>query len=189
MDLGIKEIIMKKIIVILVLLSMVTPVFAMTTAEKAQKQQEEYQLKIEKIKQKQELKNLKNQSKNTVEPAKQQQFTLGLVQKEIKIGTSQDEVALALGSPNIVTKDSDGKDTWIYDKVATIASYSNSGFSLGAAGAGGGGGSYGGGLGLLGIAYGKNRGNTQTNQKTLTVVIKFNKQNQVESFTYHMSNF
>ena len=122
-------------------------------------------------------------------PVKEQEMTLGVVQKEIKLGASQDEVALALGSPNIVTRDADGKDTWIYDKVSSIVSYNNNGFGIG-------GGELGGGVpgngiigGILGINWGKNKGQVQTVQKTLTVVIKFNKNNQVESFTYHMSKF
>lgn len=128
-------------------------------------------------------------SKNKVTPIKEQELTLGIVQRDIKIGSAQDEVAVALGSPNIVTRDSDGKDTWIYDKVASITSYDSNGFGVGAGGIGGGGGGNGFGGGILGIAYSKNKGNLQTTQKTLTVVIKFDKGSRVESFTYHMSKF
>lgn len=122
-------------------------------------------------------------------PVQEQEMTLGNVQRQIKIGTSQDEVALALGSPNIVTRDSGGKDTWIYDKVASITSYDSSGFGVGALGGGGGAGGSGFGGGILGIGYNKNKNNVQTTQKTLTVVIKFDKNYKVESFTYHMSKF
>ena len=52
--------------------------------------------------------------KNTpTTPVQEQEMTLGIVQRDIKIGSSQSDVALALGSANIVTRDSDGKDTWI----------------------------------------------------------------------------
>src|SRR3990172_1845529 len=54
---------------------------------------------------------------------KEREMTVGIVQKEIKVGMSQADVANALGSPNIVTKDSNGKETWIYDKIASEASY------------------------------------------------------------------
>lgn len=136
-----------------------------------------------------EVKEGKVYKNDNVTPVKQQEMTLGLVQKEIKIGTSQDEVAIALGSPNIVTKDSDGKDTWIYDKVSSIVSYNSSGFGVGGGSLGGG--SVGNGIlgGIVGINFGKNRGGAETTQKTLTVVIKFNGKNQVESFTYHMTKF
>ncbi|MBS4759921.1 MAG: hypothetical protein KHX03_04405 [Clostridium sp.] len=122
-------------------------------------------------------------------PVKEQEMTLGIVQKEIKLGATQDEVALALGSPNIVTRDADGKDTWIYDKVSSIVSYNNNGFGIGGGTVGGG--TPGDGVigGILGVRWGKNKGQVETVQKTLTVVIKFNKKNQVESFTYHMSKF
>ncbi|MDB6058072.1 MAG: hypothetical protein JWO95_1916, partial [Verrucomicrobiales bacterium] len=49
-------------------------------------------------------------------------LTLGLVQKHIKPGVSQVDVATALGSPNIVTGDNQQRETWIYDKIASEAS-------------------------------------------------------------------
>lgn len=106
-------------------------------------------------------------------PVQEQELTLGVVQKNIKIGSSQDEVAIALGSPNIVTQDADGKETWIYDKVSSISSYNDKGLAIG----------------LILVGYSKTSGNTQTTQKTLTVVIKFDKTNKVDSFTYHMTKF
>jgi outer membrane protein assembly factor BamE (lipoprotein component of BamABCDE complex) len=44
-----------------------------------------------------------------LQSSKEREFTVGLVQKEIRVGMSQTEVAEALGSPNIVTRDKDGK--------------------------------------------------------------------------------
>lgn len=104
---------------------------------------------------------------------KEQQLTVGLVQKEIRPGMSQAEVAQALGSPNIVTKDSDGKETWIYDKMATEASYGSSGS----------GGS------ILILSFSRESSVSRTTQRTLTVVIKFGPDQRVESFTYHASKF
>lgn len=112
-------------------------------------------------------------NKNITTPVQEQELTLGIVQKDIKIGSSQDEVAIALGSPNIVTRDSDGKDTWIYDKVSSISSYDERGLYAT----------------IVLAGYAKNKGSVQNVQKTLTVVIKFDKNNKVESFTYHMSKF
>lgn len=128
-------------------------------------------------------------NENSVTPVKEQEMTLGLVQRQIHIGTSQDEVAIAIGSPNIVTTDSTGKETWVYDKVASITSYDSNGFGVGAGGIGGGSGGNGFGGGLLGIGYSKNKNNVQSSQKTLTVVIKFDKNHRVESFSYNMSKF
>lgn len=106
-------------------------------------------------------------------PVQEQDLTLGVVQKDVKIGSTQDEVAIALGSPNIVTQDADGKETWIYDKVSSISSYDEKGF----------------GIGLIVVGYAKAKGSQQSVQKTLTVVIKFDKNNRVDSFTYHMTKF
>jgi len=120
-----------------------------------------------------------------LQSAKEREFTVGLVQKEIKVGMSQTEVAEALGSPNIVTRDKDGKESWIYDKIASEASYSKS--SIG--GAGGAGGVAGSTL-ILGILTGGyESGASSTTNKTLTVVIKFNDEKLVESFSYHSSKF
>jgi len=58
--------------------------------------------------------------------SQEREMTLGIVQKEIRVGLSQADVAAALGSPNIVTKDSADKETWVYDKIASEASYSAS---------------------------------------------------------------
>jgi len=125
----------------------------------------------------------------TITPVKEQEMTLGIVQREIKIGASMDEVAIALGSPNIVTRDAEGKDTWIYDKVSRITSYDSSGFGIGAGGLGGGYGGSAAGGGIIGVSYAKGKENYQSTQKTLTVVIKYDKTSKVESFTYHMSKF
>ena len=120
---------------------------------------------------------------------KEREMTLGIVQKEIKVGMSQADVAEALGSPNIVTKDSEDKETWIYDKIATEASYSRS--SSGISGGIGAGGVPGTTLilGGVGAGYSSQSGAASTTQKTLTVVIKFNDKKQIESFSYHASKF
>ncbi|MBS0605170.1 MAG: hypothetical protein JSS60_09085 [Verrucomicrobia bacterium] len=100
-------------------------------------------------------------------------MTLGIVQKEIREGMAQGDVAAALGSPNIVTKDQQGLETWIYDKIASEVSYSNDG----------------GGVWLLLGGYQKNAGARGSSQKTLTVVIKFDAQSQVEKVSYNSSKF
>ncbi len=104
---------------------------------------------------------------------KEQKLTVGVVQKEIRAGMSQADVAGALGSPNIVTRDSDGKETWIYDKIGTEARYRSSG----------GGGS------ILILSFSRSRSVSATTQRTLTVIIKFDRNQRVESFTYHASTF
>lgn len=103
----------------------------------------------------------------------EREMTVGVVQKEIRVGMSQAAVATALGSPNIVTKDDEGKETWVYDKVASEASYSASG----------------GGVNILIAGYSRSAGAASSTQKTLTVVIKYDRKGAVESVAYHTSKF
>jgi hypothetical protein len=113
------------------------------------------------------------------------EFTLGLVQKELRAGLSQADVAERLGAPNIVARDADGREAWVYDKVSSEVDVSGS--SLGLGGLGSGAGSSVG--GLLGIAAGKRSERAKSSQKTLTVVIRFSAAGAVESFTWHDSRF
>jgi len=111
-------------------------------------------------------------------------LTLGKVQQTLKKGISQDQIVISLGSPNMVTLDSAGLETWIYDKISTeetVASASNNASILG-----GGIGSkigIGGVLGSSGSAAKKS-----TSQKTLTVVLKF-KDKKLETYSYNASKF
>ncbi len=121
--------------------------------------------------------------------AQERQMTVGTVQKEIRKGMSAVEVAEALGSPNIVTTDAEGREVWIYDKISTDVTYSkdSGGLSaillIGSAG----GGTAGGGLGSG--SYSRSAGAQSKTQRTLTVVIKFDEQKKVRDFAYHSSRF
>lgn len=117
--------------------------------------------------------------------AAEREFTLGLVQKEIRVGMSQTDVASALGSPNIVTRDARGNEAWVYDKIATEASYSRS--SVGAVGSAS---AVPGTSLLLGMAGGSQaQGRSSTSQRTLTVILRFDANGLVESFSFHASRF
>jgi uncharacterized membrane protein YgcG len=163
----------KKIIISMLVLGITLPVFAITDNTQVSRKCRKHPEKCVPL----------------TTPIQEQQITLGLVQRDIKVGTSQVDVAQILGSPNIVTQDADGYETWIYDKVSSITSYGSSGFGVGIGGFGGGFGSSGGGGGLLNAGYNKNNGAVQSNQKTLTVVLKFDDNHNVSSFSYHMSSF
>ncbi len=129
------------------------------------------------------------QHQQSLHSTKDREFTLGVVQARIYRGMAQAEVAEALGSPNIVSKDGVGDESWIYDKIATEASYSSD--AGGVAGAGGGGGTPGSALilGGLGGNYSRKAGASASSQRTLTVVIKFDRAQKVKDFTYHSSSF
>lgn len=114
----------------------------------------------------------------------EQKLTLGVAQKEIKAGMSQADVAKALGSPNMVTKDKDGVETWIYDKVSTDYAYSTSSGGISALVLGGVGSV------LAGVGGGENRssGASSRTQRTLTIIIKFT-DSVVKEFTYNATSF
>ncbi len=111
-------------------------------------------------------------------------LTVGAVQREIKVGMSGAEVVAVLGSPNIVTTDEERREVWVYDKVATESVYSES---------------HGGALALIlatgsvaGGALpsaGSSAGARSTTQRTLTVIIKFDRESRVRDFAYHASQF
>lgn len=102
-----------------------------------------------------------------------QNFTLGSVQMRVQRGMSQGEVAEALGAPNIVTKDTKGVTTWIYDKIGTDVEYFDRG----------------GGFWLVIVGAGGSRGHTTTRQRTLTAVVKFDTNDKVQNLTYHSSKY
>jgi outer membrane protein assembly factor BamE (lipoprotein component of BamABCDE complex) len=100
-------------------------------------------------------------------------LTVGKVQKEIRVGMSGSEVALVLGSPNLVTTDEERREVWVYDKVATetVASTSTGwAFAL-----------------IVGGSSGS--GASTRTQRTLTVVVKFDSSGHVRDFAYHSSKF
>lgn len=100
-------------------------------------------------------------------------LTVGLVQREVRVGMTNTEVVEVLGSPNMVTTDEERREIWVYDKVATeSATSSNSG-----------------GVNILILGTRGQSGASSTSQRTLTVVIKFDKQNKVRDFAYHTTRF
>jgi len=106
-----------------------------------------------------------------LQSAADRKMTVGIVQKEIRKDMTQAEVAGILGSPNIVTRDKEGIETWIYDKIAREVSYST------------------GSRGIVSIIIGeKATGATSQTQRTLTIIIKF-QEGVVSDFSYHSSTF
>ena len=112
-------------------------------------------------------------------------FTLGLVQKALRPGLRQADVAERLGSPNIVTHEADGREAWVYDKVSSEREVSGQSVGAGGAGSGAGGSVW----GILGVTAGKRSEKSKSSQRTLTVVIRFSAAGAVESFTWHDTRF
>lgn len=97
-------------------------------------------------------------------PARQietQRITLGNVQKSVRAGASSADVIEALSSPNIVTTNKDGTETWVYDKITSESEY----------------------------AVGQNSGVAVRSSRTLIVVIKFDKNNRVENVQYRQTSY
>jgi outer membrane protein assembly factor BamE (lipoprotein component of BamABCDE complex) len=114
-----------------------------------------------------------------------EKVTVGKVQAEIKTGMSGAEVVAILGSPNIVTTDEERREAWVYDKFATESAYSTSsgGVSILV-------------LGFIGDALAggspssrSSTGAASKTQRTLTIIIKFDKNKKVRDFAYHSSSF
>lgn len=102
-----------------------------------------------------------------------EQLTVAKAQREIKIGMTSEQVVEALGSPNMVTTDSQRRETWVYDKVSTNVQYSKSN----------------GGVWLLLFGAGGSAGSLSQNQRTLTIIVKFNSDGRVRDFAYRTSSF
>lgn len=95
------------------------------------------------------------------------------VQKEVHTGMLQLDVTTALGLPNSVFPNMNNKETWIYDKVATKASVSNSG----------------GMFTLLLFTYSSSEPATSISEKKITAVIAFDDNKKVSSVNYYDSQF
>lgn len=118
-----------------------------------------------------------------------EKLTVGTVQREIKIGMSSADVVGVLGSPNMVTTDSQRRESWVYDKISTERIYSSSSGGVNTLILGGG--VVGGGIagGGLGGNYSSSAGASSTSQKTLTIIIKYDENSLVRDFAYRYSSF
>lgn len=99
-------------------------------------------------------------------------LTVGTVQRQIRVGMSGAEVAQVLGSPNVVTTDGQRREVWIYDKISTERVKSETQ----------------GGVAFL-TFFNSSAGATSTSQRTLTVIIKYDKEGKVRDFAYHTARF
>ncbi len=112
-------------------------------------------------------------------------MTLGTVQRHVRIGMSNAEVAEVIGSPNIVSTDADRNEVWIYDRFATEVSYENTAAGLGLV-IGGFGNDAG---GFAGVGGQRSSGHRTRTQRTLTVIVKFDGDARVRDLSYHASRF
>ena len=79
------------------------------------------------------------------------------------------EVIEVLGSPNMVTTDDKRRETWVYDRVSSNVSQSSAGVWL--------------------LIAGASSAQRTQNQRTLTIIVKFDENNRVRDFAYRTSTF
>lgn len=99
-------------------------------------------------------------------------LTLGTFQRSIHKGMTQSEVIEVLGSPNLVTRDKDGIETWAYDKASTVATIQKNQI-------------YG---TVLLIGGSSTSAQASSTQRTLTLILKF-KDGVVSEYTYRSTSF
>lgn len=83
----------------------------------------------------------------------------------LKKGASGDEVIQALSSPNIVTSNKDGGETWIYDKIVTEVESAAEGNKD------------------------SSRAVKVTSTRTMIVVIKFDQDRKVDTVQYRQTSY
>jgi hypothetical protein len=124
-----------------------------------------------------------------VSAAGDDRLTIGTVQREIRVGMPNADVVSILGAPNIVTTDDRRRESWVYDRIATETAYSTSSGGMSALILGGFIGNVSGAGAGAGAGFNRGAGAQSTNQRTLTIIIKFDEQQQVRDFAYRSSSF
>ena len=113
-------------------------------------------------------------------------LTHGMVQMTLNVGqTTQADILENFGGPNVTSIDGSGQEMWVYDRHATVTSDSSSGFSIGML-IGAGGGNVGGGAGL---GFGKKKSKSSQSSRSMTLIIKFDKNKIVSDFKSRSSSF
>jgi outer membrane protein assembly factor BamE (lipoprotein component of BamABCDE complex) len=97
-------------------------------------------------------------------------LSVGAVQRSVKVGMTDAQVAEALGSPNIVSTDEEGRNVWIYDRVTTSVRATTAN-------------------GPLTLFVGGAAGAAERTQTTLTIIVKYDKAGKVRDLAYHSSKF
>jgi outer membrane protein assembly factor BamE (lipoprotein component of BamABCDE complex) len=101
-------------------------------------------------------------------------LTPGSVSLNLKVGvTTQEQVLNAFGAPNIVTQDGSGAEVWSYQRHASILkSTDGSGY-----------------FSVLVFGAGRRISSSEQTQRTMTLIIKFDKDDVVSDFRSRASEF
>lgn len=105
-------------------------------------------------------------------PQKEEKLTVAKAQSELKVGMSSAKVIEVMGSPNIISTNDEGNEVWVYDKISTQnASQSGS-------------------IGLIpSLLIGGKSSSSASSQRTLTIIVKYDKNKKVQDIAYHTSSF
>lgn len=106
-------------------------------------------------------------------PNVDKKISVAKAQKDLKIGMSSAEVIQIMGSPNVISTDEERREVWVYDKISTQNAYKG----------------VDGGLSIIIAGFSGNSGSSVKSQRTLTIIVKFDKQNKVRDIAYHTSSF
>lgn len=96
-------------------------------------------------------------------------LTAGTVQRKIEKGMPSAEVVEALGSPNILSTDAEGRQVWVYERFARDVTTSDSWTFL--------------------IFWGAGNQASSVSERSLTVIVKFDEDERVRDVAYHATNF
>jgi len=107
---------------------------------------------------------------DSVDGEDRSKLSVGAVQRSVKVGMTDAQVAESLGSPNIISTDEEGRNVWIYDRVRTSVRATTA-------------------QGPLTLFVGGAAGAAERTQSTLTIIVKFDKAGKVRDLAYHSSKF
>ena len=115
-------------------------------------------------------------------PTQADRVTAGMAESTLQSGTTtQLEVLEAFGAPNIVTRGSEGEESWTYERVAFDTYFRRGGLVAGGVGFGGSGGG-----GGIGSASG---GQTRSGVRTVTLIIYFDGAEVVQDYRVMETHF
>ena len=102
-------------------------------------------------------------------------LTHGMVQMTLNVGqTTQADILDNFGGPNVTSIDGSGQEMWVYDRHATVTSDSSSGGDVG---------------GGAGLGFGKKKSKSSQSSRSMTLIIKFDKNKVVSDFKSRSSSF
>ena len=107
---------------------------------------------------------------NSVKGDDKATISVGAAQRSVKVGMTNAAVAEALGSPNILSTDEEGREVWIYDRVTSSVRATSAN-------------------GPLTLFVGGSAAAAERSQSTLTIIVKFDKAGKVRDLAYHTSKF